>query len=150
MAGQSWPIIASPLGRAAASAQLIAAQLHHPVLSFDQRLMEVSLGQWEQRHLDELLAHKPPALNSREYYLTAPGAESLLQVQQRLLAWLGDANTPARCIVVSHGLTGMILRALLLQLSAEQLWQQDVPQDAYYYLNGGHIERIDVGLSPKR
>jgi len=47
-------------------------------------------------------------------------------------------------IVVSHGLTGATLRGLYTQMSYPQVWQQDLPQDAYFLLSHQQITRIQA------
>lgn len=48
--------------------------------------------------------------------------------------------------MVSHGLTGIVLRGMLLGLDYQQVWQQDLPQDAFFKIEKGQVERIDCPL----
>ncbi|MNJ72419.1 hypothetical protein D3C76_1865370 [compost metagenome] len=48
-----------------------------------------------------------------------------------------DPTTAERAIVISHGLLG-----LYADLDYAATWRQDLPQDAFFKLSGGHIERI--------
>jgi probable phosphoglycerate mutase len=58
--------------------------------------------------------------------------------------WLEDARAHAGPIVaVSHGVAGRILRGLFLQLPRDEALMLDIPQDAFFSLKQGQIERID-------
>ncbi|BDM63006.1 phosphoglycerate mutase [Shewanella sp. NFH-SH190041] len=140
-----WQLIASPLGRARQTAAIVASQLGlaADAIQTDARVMECHLGQWEQQEIPPLFAAEPTLQQRGDWYLQAPGAETLQQVQTRLHQWLTD--TPAsHIILISHGLTGVILRGLLLGLNDSELWQQDKPQDALYYFHGGQLQRIST------
>ena len=47
-----------------------------------------------------------------------------------------------RAIVVSHGLFGAMLRGAYADLDYTTTWLQELPQDAFFKLSGGRIERI--------
>ncbi|HIF9376456.1 TPA: histidine phosphatase family protein [Photobacterium damselae] len=141
-----WVIYSSPLGRAMETATIVAKQLGMDPndIHQDARLMEYNLGDWEQQEIPQLVQQNPTLLDKPDWYLTAPNAETFDQVCTRLAAFLDDSSVPDSIIVVSHGLTGATLRGLYSQMSYPQVWQQDLPQDAYFLLSHQQITRIQA------
>lgn len=139
-----WRIVASPLRRARDTAQAIADRLGMTV-AFDDRLMELTVGQWEGRLYADVQRENPEAFNSPEWFFTAPDGETYEQVMVRVSDWLAEQATEPerRLIVVSHGIAGRLLRGAYAGLSREATLAQDVPQDALYRLHGGQIDRLD-------
>jgi broad specificity phosphatase PhoE len=139
-----WRIVASPLRRARDTAQAIATRLGLE-LEFDDRLMEIMVGEWEGRLRHDLAQEHPEAFASREWFFAAPGGESYEQVMARVSGWLAQqaAEPERRLIVVSHGIAGRLLRGAYAGLSRNDTLAQDVPQDAFYRLAAGQIDRLD-------
>lgn len=139
-----WRIVASPLRRARDTAQAIGARLGLPV-EFDDRLMELTVGDWEGRLRAELAREHPEAFASREWFFAAPGGETYDQVMARVAGWLAEqvAESERRLIVVSHGVAGRLLRGAYAGLSRAQVLELDVPQDAVYRLHAGQLDRFD-------
>lgn len=139
-----WRIVASPLRRARDTAQAIGARLGLPV-EFDDRLMELTVGDWEGRLRAELAHEHPEAFASREWFFAAPGGETYEQVMARVAGWLAEqaAEPERRLIVVSHGVAGRLLRGAYAGLSRAQVLELDVPQDAIYRLHAGQLDRFD-------
>lgn len=139
-----WRIVASPLRRARDTAQAIADRLGMTV-AFDDRLMELTVGEWEGRLYADVHRENPEAFKSPEWFFTAPGGETYEQVMARVSHWLAEqAPEPERrLIVVSHGIAGRLLRGAYAGLSREETLAQDVPQDALYRLSAGQIHRLD-------
>lgn len=139
-----WRLISSPLGRARDTAAVVADALGLAV-EFDERLVEIGCGAWEQRLRDELAAEDPNIFADREWFFRSPGGETYEDVWARVSGWLAEqAPEPARrLIVVSHGVAGRLLRGAYAGLSREQTLAQEVPQDAVFRLVGASIERID-------
>jgi probable phosphoglycerate mutase len=141
---QDWRIVASPLGRTRRTAELVAAELPAPPpISFDPRLAEVTFGEWDGRGVAEIQALWPADLDHLERPFNTPGGESYADVSRRLSSWLGDLEDDHRWIVVSHGLSGRILRGLYAGLERQAMLMQDIPQDAFFRLHGGTVERIE-------
>jgi len=147
----NWPagtagfqLLSSPLGRAMETASLVAAELGltDGAIIRESRLMEAGLGEWEMARIADIHAAQPMLAGRNDWYLQAPGAESLSTIRARLQDWLQDPATPERVIMVSHGITTVVLRGLLLGLDDSAMWRQDKPQDAFYRYSQGIIERI--------
>ena len=139
-----WRIVASPLRRARDTAQAIANRLGREV-EFDDRLMELTVGEWEGRLYADVHRENPEAFMSPEWFFTAPGGETYEQVMARVSDWLAEQVTEPerRLIVVSHGIAGRLLRGAYAGLSRDETLAQDVPQDALYRLTAGQIDRLD-------
>jgi probable phosphoglycerate mutase len=139
-----WRIVASPLRRARDTAQAIATRLGL-TLEFDDRLMELTVGEWEGRLYADVHRENPEAFKSPEWFFTAPGGETYEQIMTRVSDWLAEqaVESERRLIVVSHGIAGRLLRGAYAGLSREDTLAQDVPQDALYRLSAGQIDRLD-------
>ncbi|MGL4356551.1 MAG: histidine phosphatase family protein [Aeromonas popoffii] len=144
-----WTIYASPLGRARQTAHLVCQQLglDSDRIVWDERLVELGMGEWESRRVPELLAAHPELdLEQPDWYLQAPDGETFQSIQRRAQAWLQDERIAERAIVVSHGLFGAMLRGAYADLDYTTTWLQELPQDAFYQLQDGHITRIACQL----
>ena len=140
-----WTIYASPLGRARQTAERVCQQLglDQERIIWDERLVELGMGEWESRRVPELLAAHPELdLEEPDWYLRAPHGESFESIQRRARQWLEDEQIAEQAIVVSHGLFGAMLRGAYVDLDYTTTWLQELPQDAFFKLSGGRIERI--------
>jgi probable phosphoglycerate mutase len=140
-----WTLYASPLGRARQTAHLVCQQLglDGERIVWDERLVELDMGEWESHRVSELLAAHPDLdLEQPDWYLQAPDGEDFQGIQRRARAWLQDERIAERAIVVSHGLFGAMLRGVYADLDYTTTWSQELPQDAFFKLSGGRIERI--------
>ncbi|ODT64390.1 MAG: phosphoglycerate kinase [Phenylobacterium sp. SCN 69-14] len=139
-----WRLVASPLGRAQATARLIGEALGLPVET-DRRVIEVSFGRWDGRLRDELAAEHPETFGQGGWQFAAPGGEGVETVEARVGDWLAELppEPERKVIVVSHGGSGRVVRGAYLGLSREETWAQEVPQDAVFRLAGGAVERFD-------
>jgi broad specificity phosphatase PhoE len=139
-----WTILASPLGRAMHTAQLVCSELGllASQIRAEPRLIEVAFGDWEKQQVDQLHAQYPTLAVQPDWHFEAPNCEPYAEVVTRIEQWLADETLPEKMIVVAHGLLGRIFRGVYAGMSAEALWQQDMPQDAFFRLQDGKIARI--------
>jgi probable phosphoglycerate mutase len=139
-----WRLVSSPLGRTRATAQAVADQLGLPV-QIDDRLAEISCGEWEGMVRDQVPGITPERLARREWFFGAPGGETYEQLWDRVSGWLADQppEPDRRVIAVSHGVSGRLLRGAYAGLSRDDTLTQDVPQDAIYRLADGQVQRLD-------
>jgi probable phosphoglycerate mutase len=112
-------------------------------VQLDPRLVEVSMGGWEGLLIDDLRQQHPAAFAGRDWHFSAPGGETYDQIYARASGWLADQDPDAPVIVVSHGVTGRLIRAAYLGLGQQAAMDQPIPQDAVFRLHGGQVERID-------
>ncbi len=146
----SFAMVASPLGRVRQTASIICETFGRDAHAYatDDRLKEITWGDWDGLTLDEIEARDPGELARRRRNLwryVPPGGESYRMVASRAKDWLGEI-TPERClVVVAHGALGRVLRGLYANLSIPETLAQDEPQDAVFRLHCGAVERIEVG-----
>lgn len=143
-------IVASPIGRARRTAEIIAECLSEDdgrprAIRFDDRLREISLGAWDgldkrqiKRSTPELFAGE----ESRwEWYFRTPDGETYDAFAARIAAWLADLGD-APVIAVSHGVVTRVLRGLYAGMPRDAALRLAVPQDRIFLLAGGRIEEI--------
>jgi broad specificity phosphatase PhoE len=141
-------IIASPRGRTQHTAQLIreAGGLRAEIET-DDRLAEISLGDWDGMLKDDIRALSPEydaGARRWSWFFDAPGADSYEAMTERLGGWLEDARAAGGPIIaVSHGVAGRILRGLFLRMPREEALMLDIPQDACFRMRDGTIERLE-------
>jgi len=138
----------SPLGRARETALIVGRELGLDPADWrdDPRLGELRYGEWEGFTWKEIEAHHPDALatwRSDPHGFCPPGGETHFELRRRTAAALTDiiaANT--RTVVVSHGVSGAVLRGINLGLDAKAMFVLEKPQDAFFRLTHGAEERI--------
>ncbi|CAM3141975.1 histidine phosphatase family protein [Vibrio rarus] len=149
--GCEFEVHASPLGRAMQTARLVCEEVGYPEKAIleDVRLKEFNLGDWEKRSIPTLVQEQPDLLANKDWYLQAPNAETYDEVRARLSSWLVDTPNEKDLVVVSHGLTGIVLRGLLLGMEYNETWQQDLPQDAFFIIENNKVRRISCTDTPE-
>jgi probable phosphoglycerate mutase len=138
----------SPLGRACETALIVGCELGLDPLVWrdDPRLAELAYGEWEGFTWKEIEADHPDALSrwrTDPHGFCPPGGESHVELRRRSAAALADiiaANT--RTVVVSHGVSGAVMRGINLGLDAKAMFVLEKPQDAFFRLSQGAEERI--------
>ena len=143
---EAWRVVASPLGRAMATARIVCAALGLPedAIETDARLKEMAFGEWEGLTPAEIQARHPEAWAARcadRWHHLRPGGESYALLAARVGGFLRDAQGNA--IVVGHGGAGRVLRGLYGRLSEAEILALDEPQDAIFRLTQGTVARID-------
>jgi len=140
-----WRIVSSPLGRAHATAQIVAERLGGLPVELDDRLKEMSWGAHDGRLRSELEAEHPETFGRTGWAFDAASGETYDQVCERVGSWLADLppEPERRIIAVSHGISGRVLRGLYAGLDRDRTSTQDVPQDAVFLLQHGGVGRID-------
>ena len=146
----TWTIISSPLGRTRRTAEIVCETIGLGCqIETDDRLMEIDVGDWEGLNGEEIEAVTPGARTEPGWLLSAPGGETWETASARVAGWLDehDVRDGRRRLVVSHGITGRILRALYEREDPAGLWSTpSPPQDAVFRLWEGRIYRLDEGV----
>jgi len=143
-----WRIVASPLGRARRTAEIIAERVGLSQIEIEPRLIELSWGAWDGRLRGDLAAAYPDFARSN-WAFHAPTGETYEAMCARLLEWLADLPDAEerRVIAVSHGVTGRVLRGLYAGIPLENLMTHDAPQDAIFRLADGEVRRIECAVA---
>lgn len=140
-------LVSSPLGRALATAGIIAQAAGLPAPETDARLMEVSLGSWDGMTDEDIEVAFPGARAGTDrwnWHFASADGETYEQLAARTGEWLAEAVASASPLVaVSHGVTGRVIRGLHAGLPREEALKLDVPQDAVFRLGEHGLERID-------
>jgi broad specificity phosphatase PhoE len=115
----SLSFVASPLGRARSTMELVRGTLRLPPGDYavDDRLREIAYGQWEGSTLSQMQAADPDVFAAREsdkWTVPPPGGESYASVQARMTEWYRELT--ADTVAVAHGGTA---RALMVALGIE-------------------------------
>jgi len=146
------PMVCSPLGRARRSAEIIrAAGGFTGPFAEDARIREISLGEWDGLTDEDIEFAFPGARDGTtrwNWHFRAPRGERLEGFTARLSEWLEAALAgPLPVIAVSHGLAGRVLRGLYAGMDPDEALKLDVPQDAFFRLADGAVERIACGAA---
>ena len=137
-------IVASPLGRARRTAEIIRSCLDPaPPLHFDDRLREISLAGWDGLNRREIRKLLGAGFAEFEWYFATPDGERYDTFAGRIAAWLREIGD-GPVIAVSHGVVTRVLRGLYAGLPREAALRLEVPQDRIFRLSGGVIEEIAV------
>ena len=142
----------SPLGRTRETSEIIGQELGLSASDWreDVRLAELSYGSWEGFSWAEIEIDHPTALadwRADPHGYCPPGGETHAALRLRCEAMLAEiAASNTRTVVVSHGVSGAVVRGLHLGLDARAMFVLDKPQDAFFRLHGGREERISCDL----
>ena len=143
-------LVASPIGRARHTAEIIHARLGgNSPLRFDDRLREISLGSWEGLDRVEIAARVPGIFDGDghyEWYFHTPDGETYDAFSERIADWLGSSGN-GTIIVVTHGIVSRVLRGLYAGLPRTAALRLPVPQDRVFRLVDGAIHEK---TSPRR
>jgi probable phosphoglycerate mutase len=136
--------ICSPLGRARETMELARAELALPPQDYriDERLTEVTFGEWEGYTLAELRNRDPKRTAAREHdkwRFIAPGGESYEQMSWRMRDWYESLTRDA--VVTAHGGTARGLMAHLGIAKPAAAPLVDIAQGVVYVFKGSALTR---------
>jgi probable phosphoglycerate mutase len=140
----SLAFVASPLGRARSTMELVRGALQLPRDSYavDDRLREIGYGRWEGLTLPEMALHDAAtfaARNEDRWGVAAPAGESYASVTLRVREWFDSLL--ADTVAVAHGGT---MRALMVALGiATPLEASETPigQGVVYVFNANGLTK---------
>ncbi|MCB1501182.1 MAG: histidine phosphatase family protein [Bauldia sp.] len=135
-----YDFVASPLSRARETMEIarLAMRLDPSAYRLEERVQELTFGEWEGFTTGALRVALPDLLQARErdkWTFVPPGGESYAHLLERVLAWLNTVEKPT--FLVSHGGVGRVLRAHLLGVSPHQAASEDFPQDRVLIFENG-------------
>lgn len=139
-------IVASPIGRARRTAEIIAECLDRSgPIRLDDRLREISIGSWDGMNRREITVRAPELFTGEdgrwEWYFRTPDGETYDAFAGRIAAWLAEQGPPP-LIVVAHGIVTRVLRGLYAGLPRGEALRLAVPQDRIFRLANGGIDEI--------
>ncbi|SDB28346.1 histidine phosphatase family protein [Bauldia litoralis] len=137
--------VASPLERSRETMEIarLAMGLDPSAFHLDDRLREITFGDWEGFTLAELRATHPDLVAAREqdkWSFLPPGGESYEQLSERVQGWLATISRPT--MAVSHGGVGRVLRRYLHDLDPQAAVTMSFPQDQAMLIKNGSTEWI--------
>ncbi len=137
--------VASPLGRARATMEIARAAmgLDPKAYAVDDRLLEVTFGEWEGFTTAEVRAREPAGVAAREadkWRFLPPGGESYERLAERIRPWLADLRQPT--VVVAHGGVGRVLWVDLAGIDPAEAVSRDVPHDQVFVWRDGAISLL--------
>jgi broad specificity phosphatase PhoE len=133
---------ASPLSRTRETMEILRARLglHPPAYRTDDRLKEVSFGDWEGLTWPEVEARSPRIAERRiadKWNTSPPGGENYEEVAARLAGFATHLDRPS--VVVAHGGVGRALMALCRTMSREKAAEVFVRQGVVYVFEGARF-----------
>ena len=140
-------IISSPLGRAMATAAIIARCLGIAQESIvaEPLLSEHNMGCWQGLTNAQIDVKYPGARKEREenkWEYVIPGGESYAQIYERAVAWLATIPEEWSVVAVAHGMIGHTIRGAYCQLDPDSMLVLPHHHDRIHRLYGGKIEEI--------
>lgn len=135
----SWHFFSSPLGRARETMEILRAEmgLTPDDYTVDDRLIEITFGDWERKRLDELEVEDPAEMDRRhanKWEHVPPGGESYAQAVDRVQAFLDELDGPS--VVVCHGGILRAVQYLMGETDTQSLANAPVPQDRLFINDG--------------
>jgi broad specificity phosphatase PhoE len=141
-------IVASPLGRAQRTAEIIAAHLDAEAeLVIDDRLREISVGSWDGLTYRDIEIRSPGVFDGdgrHDWYFRAPDGETYAAFAARVAEWLAEVTEARLLVAVTHGIVSRVARGLYARLPRAMALTLPVPQDKIFRLAEGAIEEIAV------
>jgi probable phosphoglycerate mutase len=141
----AYAFVSSPLQRARETMELIrtAAGFDTQGYSIDERLKEISFGDWEGWTNAEIAARDPGRIEERyadKWDFIPPGekGESYEILSWRVGSWLKDVDRPT--VAVCHGGVIRCIFKLTGTLSKQAAADLDIPQDRLLHYVDGRLE----------
>jgi probable phosphoglycerate mutase len=136
--------VSSPLLRARETMELLRSELglDPKAYAIDDRLAEISYGEWEGFTLPEIQARDPGVLQRRDrdkWDFRPPGGESYREVAERVAAWYATVRRDT--VLAAHGGVARALMANLHILPEEEATHADILHGVVYVFDGGSLAR---------
>lgn len=134
----------SPLRRARETMEILRATLGLDAAGYavDDRLQEISYGEWEGSTLPEISARDPQLLARREqdkWGFRPPGGESYRDVAERVASWYAGVSRDT--VIAAHGGIARALMANFGILPEEEATYAEVAHAAVYVFADGTMAR---------
>jgi broad specificity phosphatase PhoE len=141
---QSLAFVASPLGRARSTMELVRGALKLPLADYavDDRLREIGYGLWEGSTLAQMQASDPDVFARRQadkWTVSPPDGESYASVQLRMRDWYDQLT--ADTVAVAHGGTARALMVALGIETPDSAADLTIEQGAVYVFGDGGLAK---------
>jgi probable phosphoglycerate mutase len=146
-------IASSPMGRAIATAAIIAPYLgvNEESIEAEPLLAEHHMGQWQGLSNTQIDERFPGARQERaksKWDYVIPGGESYAQMYERAIAWLATVQEEELLVAVAHEMISRTIRGAYGQLDPHHMLALDHPHHIVYRLDGGRIEELMCDQTP--
>lgn len=140
----SLPFVASPLGRARSTMELVRGTLDLPAGEYqlDHRLREIGYGVWEGSTLAEMQAADPVLYAKRlssKWTMAPEGGETYSEVQARMQEWYDSVRVDT--VAVAHGGTARALMVALGIETPQSAADLTIEQGAVYVFRDGALQK---------
>lgn len=137
--------IASPLMRARETMEIVRQTmgLDKGAYETDDRLKELSFGDWEGRTVSDLEQSERKLWKERQdnkWTFRPPNGESYQDLAYRLQSWVSEIKAPS--VVIAHGGVNRGLRFLLSDSDSVDLASTIIPQDKIMIINEGTVRWV--------
>ena len=137
------PFIASPLIRTRKTMELVREEMGLAVDGYetDDRLMEISFGEFEGASHDEVdrdFTAQRETLGIDRYTYTPEGGESYEALYDRVSDIIGAINTDT--VIVSHGGVNRVVRGFLLNIPPHEMVTLSTPQDKVFRFSASGLD----------
>lgn len=135
-----YDFVASPLVRSRETMEIArrAMGLEPSAYRLDDRLREITFGDWEGSTLAELRERHGALVAERErdkWRFLPPNGESYALLLERVVEWLGSLTRPT--FAVSHGGVGRVVRSHILGVDRARAVADYFPQDKLLVIEDG-------------
>ncbi len=140
-----WYFVSSPLKRCKETMEILLHALGFPDHPYDtdQRLLEISFGEWEGKSWAELRVETPGLVQARfdnPWDVCAPQGETYTELEARVLNWYN--NLPAKTIAVTHSGPSRIVRGQFGKIKKEDILTLTSPQDRFLDIKPSGFEWV--------
>lgn len=138
----------SPLGRTRESTKIVLNELENKNIKilYDEDIQEGNLGEWGGRKVKDILSENPNMdFSNFSWYFNSPKGENYFDIEKRCSKFLKKVEKlkEENIVIISHGLLGIVLRAVLLDLEYEDILNFTVPQNGLFLINNGKMKFIE-------
>jgi broad specificity phosphatase PhoE len=138
----SFDFVASPLSRARETMEIARAAMGLDPVAYrtDERLRELTFGDWESLTLDEIRARSPAEAAARDHdkwRFAPPGGESYAGLAKRIAPWLEGLTRPT--LAVAHGGIGRVLQIALAGVDPIKAVNTDIRHDRVFIWKDGAV-----------
>jgi probable phosphoglycerate mutase len=141
---EDFAYMASPLRRARQTMEILRAtlRLDPAAYAIDDRLMEISYGEWEGMTLPEIDASMPGMLAERarhKWDFAPPGGESYRELTRRVGEWY--ATLTRDTVIAAHGGSARALMALFHIVPEQEATHAAIAQGVVFVFSDGKMAR---------